>query len=266
MLTNKKQLAGPMYGGPLHNPAFIQRILSYLPTLDKDTYGTTARIEGMLHTAYEETLFDDETKYKKQESDEANSPLIPPMDPAEIDPHPFCFIPSNLSRIIHCQAPSDSVVRGALRHAGFRVTRSHTKPGTIRTDAPWSVLWEIMREWVRQKAPVKEGAVKEGTPGWRIMQKGLMQDDGKARRRVATSDAQSGAGEAKEIGAADADAGAPAGAASGSEQEEVVAAVNGHKFKVVFDEKLGRDEAVGKRLVRYQINPRANWGPMNRAK
>jgi len=36
------------------------------------------------------------------------------------------------------------------------------------------------------------------------------------------------------------------------------------KLKVVFDERLGREKDRGK-LVRYQINPRANWGPMNRA-
>ena len=37
------------------------------------------------------------------------------------------------------------------------------------------------------------------------------------------------------------------------------------KMKVVFDEKLGRDKP-GKRLLRYQENPRENWGPMKRAK
>jgi len=37
------------------------------------------------------------------------------------------------------------------------------------------------------------------------------------------------------------------------------------KLKIVFDEELGK-EPVGKRMVRYQINPRPDWGPMNRAK
>ena len=42
--------------------------------------------------------------------------------------------------------------------------------------------------------------------------------------------------------------------------------------QIVFDAKLGKDNTRGstganrKRLVRYQTNPRANWGPMNRAK
>ena len=37
------------------------------------------------------------------------------------------------------------------------------------------------------------------------------------------------------------------------------------KFEVVFDEKLGKEKDTRK-LVRYQLNPRENWGPMNRAK
>ena len=36
------------------------------------------------------------------------------------------------------------------------------------------------------------------------------------------------------------------------------------KLDIVFDERLGKEKDRGK-LVRYQINPRANWGPMNRA-
>lgn len=36
------------------------------------------------------------------------------------------------------------------------------------------------------------------------------------------------------------------------------------KLNIVFDKVLGRDQGRGK-LVRYQINPRENWGPMNRA-
>ena len=37
-------------------------------------------------------------------------------------------------------------------------------------------------------------------------------------------------------------------------------------MKVIFDEALGRDKPGKKKLVRYQANPRVNWGPMTRAK
>jgi tRNA (guanine26-N2/guanine27-N2)-dimethyltransferase len=40
---------------------------------------------------------------------------------------------------------------------------------------------------------------------------------------------------------------------------------NGKKGEIVFDEALGKEKDA-KKLVRYQQNPRENWGPMNRAK
>ncbi|KAF2814534.1 TRM-domain-containing protein [Mytilinidion resinicola] len=244
----KTHLSGPMYGGPLHNPAFIERILSYLTTIDKEIYATSARIEGMLQTAYEETLVEAPviSKRKKKPAEDAEttengttntdapSPSIPQTDPAQIDHHPFYFTPSNLSKVIHCQAPPDAAIRGALRKAGFRATRSHCKPGTIRTDASWKDLWHIMREWVRRRAPVREGALSEGSAGWKIL--------------------RLGENEAEEEGDGEGE----------GEQEDVGKGKGGQNYKVVFDEQLGRDE--GPKLMRYQINPRANWGPMNRAK
>ncbi|TKA35924.1 hypothetical protein B0A49_13790 [Cryomyces minteri] len=152
-----------MYGGPLHNPAFIERLLDALPSLDKTTYATLDRVEGMLTTALEETLFDDPLPAADPKD------TIPTMPPHTLDNHPFFFHPSALAKVIHCQSPPEAAVKGALRTAGYRATRSHTKPGTVKTDAPWTVVWEIMREWVRQKAPIKESAIREGTAGWGIM-------------------------------------------------------------------------------------------------
>ncbi|KAL8653361.1 MAG: hypothetical protein Q9210_002138, partial [Variospora velana] len=41
----KTHLAGPMWGGPLHNPHFISKILNLLPSLDTKVYATIPRIE-----------------------------------------------------------------------------------------------------------------------------------------------------------------------------------------------------------------------------
>ena len=38
------------------------------------------------------------------------------------------------------------------------------------------------------------------------------------------------------------------------------------KLNIIFDEKLGKEPVSAKKVVRYQMNPRADWGPMNRAK
>lgn len=161
-------MAGPMYAGPLHSPEFIARILKGLPNVSKDTYHTTDRIEGMLNLALDETI-----SPKEENTDSPTlSSKTKTYDPAALDLYPFFFIPSVLAKVIHCITPHENALRGALKHLGYRVTRSHTKPGTIKTDAPWDVIWEIMREWARQKAPIKEGAVKQGTAGWNIMHLG----------------------------------------------------------------------------------------------
>lgn len=251
----KTHLSGPMYGGPLHNPAFLQRILSYLPTLDAKTYPTVDRIEGMLTTALEETELYEQNEHPATES-KKESDGIPRMSPSMIDHHPFYFRASSLSRVLHCHAPSDAQLKGALLHAGYRVTRSHTKPGTIKTDAPWSTLWKIMTEWIRQHSPLHERSLKETMAGWHILQK-----TGYFRNMKNTATAHDDS---------------QATASGGELRQDIVAkgnvditekngGTNPEENKIIFDAELGKDR-IGKRLVRYQLNPRANWGPMSRAK
>ncbi|ROW02197.1 hypothetical protein VSDG_02522 [Cytospora chrysosperma] len=221
----RTHLGGPMYAGRLHSPAFVKRILDKLPEADKEVYGTTERIKGMLTTALEEHLEEAGTEGRLKSKDDVL---------AEIEPYPFFFLPTQLARTVHCATPGEDALRGAIRGLGYRVTRSHCRPGSIKTDAPWSVLWEIMREWTKQKAPIKEDNIKPGTPGFRIL--GLKAKDQPT--------------ELKEDGA---------GATAKSEE------TGEEKRKVVFDENLGREKNKEK-LIRYQMNPRENWGPMNRAK
>ncbi len=216
-------IAGPMYAGPLHSPDFIRKILADLPNVSKDTYKTTDRIEGMLSTALEEIFPVEENPNSPTASSKTGK-----YDPSAVDPVPFFFIPSSLSKIIHCVTPHENAFRGALRGLGYRVSRSHTKGGCIKTDAPWDAVWEVMREWTRQKQPIREGAIKENTAGWTIM--GL----DKAKKVEEKAEERS----------------------EGLEEE---------KLKVVFDEELGKEQDA-KKLVRYQLNPRENWGPMNRAR
>lgn len=318
----KTHLAGPMWGGRLHNPQFIQRILSILPTLDKEVYQTVPRIEGMLTTALEEDLDltpssikpaqpSSETEMTESQSEESSKypSIIAKMDPSLRDPYPFYFILGALSKALHCQTPPIDEFRGAIHSIGYRSTRSHAKPNSIRTDAPWSVIWEIMREWVRQHAPIKEGSIKPGTPG-----AGLMRMD-RGRFSKGGAEAGVGAGNGEAEGSAEAAAwlarlksdllsdiesgrdvsdlvtrveaslyrSGPRHAHQQQQQEKkqdgsgsaapktaasATATQHPSTLNIRFDAQLGRDSSVShtnKRLVRYQINPRANWGPLNRA-
>lgn len=245
----KTHLVGPMYGGPLHNVGFVERVLAQLNEVDRETYPTMDRIEGMLRTALDEMTFG--VKQKDEQSKQMLTPLIPKADPADIDHHPFFFIPSSISRVLHCSAPPTAALRGALRHAGYRVTMSHCKPGSIKTDASWTDIWHIMTEWVRQKAPLKN-PLKENTAGRAIMAKpttSAARTNGSSNNAVTTTDSNV---QNDDVEMADTET---------TERPSYLSS----SFEVKFDEKLGKDHDRGK-YVRYQLAPRENWGPMARAK
>ncbi|KAF2644683.1 TRM-domain-containing protein [Massarina eburnea CBS 473.64] len=269
----KTHLSGPMYGGPLHNVEFIKRVLAQLKEVDRETYPTMDRIEGMLHTAMEEITFGSEEKTDKQEEPEQLDPLIPKANPAEVDHHPFFFIPSSISRVIHVSAPGIAPLRGALRHAGFRVAMSHCKPGSVKTDASWKDIWHVMLEWVRQRAPLKN-ALKEGSAGRHILSQGTAHqpkriEDKEFAHAKDTGTGLNGTAEGATTSAAVAmqDAQSDSGNEKENAEDKIEAkpSFRGVDFDVKFDEKLGRDPDRGK-YVRYQIAPRENWGPMARAK
>jgi len=204
-----------------------------------------------LTTALEETEIY-ENQSPATESKEETS--IPRMSPSMIDHHPFYIRASSLSRVLHCHPPSDAQLKGALLHAGYRATRSHTKPGTIKTDAPWSTLWRIMTEWIRQHSPLHEGSLKETMAGWHVLQKtGYFQNVESTATASGDSKETTSGGELKQ------DAVAKGNVVSADKMESIP------ENKIIFDAELGKDKN-RKRLVRYQLNPRANWGPMSRAK
>ncbi|CAK7241125.1 MAG: RNA methyltransferase tRNA(m5U54)methyltransferase [Sporothrix thermara] len=256
---SKTHLAGPMYAGPIHQADFVQRILDDLPTVDTGIYGTTSRIRGMLQTALEEIIEPEAPRPRNHASAKADNeevkqqatamtaepvPLTGDEALAAVDPAPFFFLPTNLAKALHCTTPGEDPIRGALLLLGYQVTRSHCKPGSIKTDAPWSVLWDVMRAFVRQKAPVKRENIRPNTAAYRLL-------------RIEE--------EAKEE--ADAAAAAEKSGEPVKPKEDATTNAAGERQTIVFDEQLGRQLGRGgEKLVRYQLNPRENWGPMNRAK
>lgn len=294
----KTHVGGPMWAGPLHNHHFIQSILAMLPGLDRETYQTVDRIEGMLTTAFEEDLDAVAPTEEPNPADDAGesgeySAIIPRISPSLREPYPFYFTLNALARVLHASTMPHDAFRGAIRHLGYRSTRSHTKPNTVRTDAPWDVIWEIMREWVRQKSPVKPESIRPSSPGAAILAKsrGNLQkaEEGNqalsALRKEILAATESGTdvGDlATKIEAALYRSGSRHGQSTepheqqenkdtdqrqgqGSQGSKSQAGARPHPstLDIVFDESLGREPR--KRLVRYQINPRENWGPMSRA-
>ncbi|KAI9886844.1 MAG: RNA methyltransferase tRNA(m5U54)methyltransferase [Watsoniomyces obsoletus] len=295
----KTHLSGPMWAGPIHSSSFIQRILDRLPQMSSEIYGTKPRIQGVLTTALEEDLeyVNPDTPDVNNQQSEAQPEASPPAkpstyastDPAHIDKYPFFFIPSALSGVIHCYTPPENAFRGALKHLGFRVTRSHAKAGTIKTDAPWSVIWEVMRQWAKQKSPVKEESMREGTAAKRILSRapltrgevyGAHQTVDRDETRQAGSEILEFNGEDNESikrggltspGMSHGEEGEDGVKHEGPASGEELTLGDDAPLEVVFDEQLGavgagRELRRTKGLVRYQANPRPNWGPMTRAR
>ncbi|RPB17038.1 TRM-domain-containing protein [Morchella conica CCBAS932] len=144
-------LGGPMYAGPLHSTAFIKRLLVSLPSAPPSIYGTLPRITGMLQTALQEST------------------------PA-LAASPFFFATTRLAKTLHCIAPPLAAFRGALKGLGYEVSRSHCKPTSIKTNAPWNVIWEVMRRWVEKK-PVKIEAFGDKHAAYKILRLGRVEGD-----------------------------------------------------------------------------------------
>ena len=338
----KTHIAGPMWGGPIHNPAFVQKILDTLPNEDPEVYATIPRIEGMLTLARDEALLDEPATPAVSDPGNPTLSTDPPnvnktpfasLSPATLSIHPFFIIPSHLARTLHAQAPSDAQFRGALRHLGYRCTGSHCKPGSVVTDAPWEVLWEIMREWARKSA-AKVEKLQPGTAGAEIWKRGMVNgtttgDEEDRHETDVVTDIpvlDQKKMELKEIVSRAKDSGAlrtqleaflyrldPSHRSSQSSHsngtskhqatlqqvEHVISSPRSpspllletlplvmtsnesaakettqspqtplaaaKRRGIIFDEKLGADPPK-KGKVRYQMNPRPEWGPMSRAK
>ncbi|KAG6016658.1 hypothetical protein E4U54_000799 [Claviceps lovelessii] len=267
----KMHVTGPMYGGRIHSQDFIHRLIDEIPKSSPDVYKTLPRLEGMLRTALEEYIPGPELPSDVDPKD---------AQAAVVDHTPFFFIPGKAASILSCATPTDDMFRGALMHLGYQVGRSHCRPGSIKTDAPWSTIWWILTEWIKQKSPVKVSKFKESMAAWKILhragivgQEEKSTDDGK-RDGVTTADSSSGGTDVKMSGADDDEKRRTDGAVAVQDESKVnedaeTETLGEEELRktLVFDDalvQLGRQR--GTRYVRYQVNPHKYWGPMTRAK
>ncbi|XP_070838793.1 tRNA (guanine(26)-N(2))-dimethyltransferase isoform X1 [Chaetodon trifascialis] len=134
----RHQLGGPLWAEPIHDLAFVQRVLSAVSG-NPSRFGTSKRIEGMLSMVTE-----------------------------ELEDVPLYYTVDSLSSTIHSNTPPLLQFRSALLHAGHRVSLSHACKNAIKTDAPPAALWDIMRCWEKAN-PVKREKLSETSPAFKIL-------------------------------------------------------------------------------------------------
>lgn len=254
----KMHLSGPMYGGQIHSQDFIHRLLEEVPKASSEVYGTLPRLEGMLRTVLEEFIPGPDPPTDVDPKD---------AESAVVDHTPFFFIPGRISSVLSCATPTDDLFRGAILHLGYRVGRSHCRGGSIKTDAPWSTIWWILTEWIKQKSPVKVSKFQPNMAGWKILyEAGILGQDKPAAVDSPLHGDDSNMENADDTVPA-ADTAAINSKANANGGKDVPPAEAELRKTLVFDDalaKLGRNK--GTHYVRYQINPQKNWGPLTKAK
>lgn len=132
-------LGGPMWLGPIQDREFIARLIGEIEA-DKEHYGTYPRMHGMLTLAGE-----------------------------ELDA-PFYFSANKVHGFAHSSAMPTKNYISALLNAGYKVSRSHALSGSVKTDAPRSFVYDIIREHVKEH-PVRLDKISEMSPTHKLLAK-----------------------------------------------------------------------------------------------
>ncbi|KAL4227637.1 tRNA methyltransferase 1 [Mactra antiquata] len=128
--NHEHQIGGPLYIGPLHDKDFVQKLLNRVSN-DPEKFKTCKRIEGMLSMAVEELDI------------------------------PLYYQSDALFQIVHCMPMGLDKFRSAILNAGYQVSYSHAAKNSLKTNAPNTLIWDIIRAWVAMN-PIKE---KRNVPG-----------------------------------------------------------------------------------------------------
>eukprot|EP00042_Codosiga_hollandica_P044559 m.442807 g.442807 ORF g.442807 m.442807 type:complete len:367 (+) comp56817_c0_seq45:1061-2161(+) len=111
-------VGGPVWTDPIHDKDFAEKVCDAVRA-DSSTLKTANRILGQMAVIQE-----------------------------ELHDVPFYYTLDHLSRVLHVSTPSMLQLRSAIIRHGYRVSTSHANANAIKTDAPHTVLWDIMRCWV----------------------------------------------------------------------------------------------------------------------
>lgn len=219
-------LCGPMWGGPLHNRKFIDRILKLVGEEEKKEdsyYGTLKRIRGMLTMAKNE-LGDAESKED------------------EIHDSQFYFASTTISKVLKIPAPSLDEYCAALGNLGYDASLTHAASNCIKTNAPWNVIWFIGLQCAK-KSNVDIERLSHTTAGYNIFHN---EDIAKCIDLAAVMK--------EKLSLSDEDA----------EKKTEKDAIDWLFSSNEVSQRVQRLRRI--KIVRYQENPTKNWGPKARPK
>ena len=142
------KVAGPIWLGPLHDKEYITEALARLESKDTDDsvkpamkwISTKDRLRGLLMSCLE-----------------------------ELDAAPLFYKLPDLAKAMQCSVPPLLEFKAGLVNAGYEVSGYHKDPLAVKTNAPDSVVWDVMRAWYKKNKPIKDPP--EGSVAQKIISK-----------------------------------------------------------------------------------------------
>lgn len=112
-------MGGPIWADPIHSRDAVAAIRAIMER-DRAAVPCYTKVYGLVTSALDEL----------------------PDAPLYVDMHSVCAT-------VRCPPPKTETMKSALINAGYRVSDTHACPTAIKTDAPWSVVWDVIRCWVK---------------------------------------------------------------------------------------------------------------------
>jgi tRNA (guanine26-N2/guanine27-N2)-dimethyltransferase len=126
------KIGGPFWLGPLHDVTVVKEALQRLGSKDETVVpamkwiATQERLRGLLMSCRD-----------------------------ELNDCPLYYKLPDLAQALVVSTPPLTQFKAALVNAGYRVSGYHKEPHAIKTNAPNSVVWDIMRAWCKTNPPKK---------------------------------------------------------------------------------------------------------------
>eukprot|EP01095_Lingulamoeba_sp_RSL-Kostka_P005673 TRINITY_DN1713_c0_g1_i2.p1 TRINITY_DN1713_c0_g1~~TRINITY_DN1713_c0_g1_i2.p1 ORF type:complete len:597 (+),score=182.67 TRINITY_DN1713_c0_g1_i2:29-1819(+) len=110
------RMTGPIWGDSIHDQEFVEKLLEHLEE-NQSNYKTYARLYGLLSVIHTE--------------------LPVPL---------FLSLPELSSHVLTNSIPLIPT-QNILRNHGYNVSCSHTRADALKTDAPFSFIWDLAKHW-----------------------------------------------------------------------------------------------------------------------
>ncbi|KAL7043139.1 hypothetical protein ACKWTF_001407 [Chironomus riparius] len=130
---HKHHMGGPIWNSQIHDWDFLGELLKFVKSEKGQKLGTYNRILGVLSVVQEE---------------------LPEI--------PLYYTIDQMCCVLKLEVVPQMKMRSAILHENYRVSLSHACKNSIKTDAPISLLWDILRSWAKTH-PVNPARFHDGT-------------------------------------------------------------------------------------------------------